>query len=167
MPGGKRRVHPLDHRDPRSASSSHAASDAIKPSPELVGQPLGSVRHAGSSPHFLDGIQYVLERMGVEREHVGVTAQVVQGVCNLARRQRADPAQILGEDQLWVQGRERAGVQGVEIVASGRLRADIGVDLARGHTAGIPAAHDDCLVLPSLRRLVAFESNPDQLVAEA
>jgi len=103
---------------------------------------------------------------GSSGQHVGATAQVVEGVADLVGRQRADPAQVLGEDQVGGHGRparRRAACRGR---ARRHLRLHVVVDLGRAHPAGVPAADDHGLGGAGRRRLVTLEGHPDQVVAE-
>jgi hypothetical protein len=68
-----------------------------------------------------------------------VAAQVVQCILDVAGGQRADPAQVLGQDQLRLQVGQRAGVQGVQVRADCGLRTDVAVDLAGGSSRECPA----------------------------
>ena len=57
-------------------------------------------------------------------------------------------------------------MQRVQVTAVGKLPGDVLVDLVRRHAARVASAHDDGLVGPCLRRLVALERDADELVAE-
>jgi hypothetical protein len=167
VPGGERRIHPFDHRGLRAPPPGDGRRGTGEPGPQLAHQPRGALRHAGPLPDRQDRVQHLAERVRVEREHVSLAAQVAQGVFDLAGRQRAHAAQVLGEDQVGPQIRERAGVQRVQVGSGGELRADVAVDLRGGHPAGVPATHDDRLFRPGGRRLVAPERDPDQVLAQA
>jgi len=69
----------------------------------------------------------------VEREHVGAAAEVIQGVLDVAAGNRADTAQVLGQDQVRIHCGQRAFVQGIKILARGHPAANVGVDLGRSH----------------------------------
>jgi hypothetical protein len=167
VPGGERRIHPFDHRDLRAPPPGDGRRGAGEPGPQLAHQPRGALRHAGPLPDRQDRVQHLVERVRVKREHVGLASQIAQGVFDLPGRQRAHPAQVLGQDQVGPQIRERVGVQRVQVGPGGELCPDVAVDLAGGHPAGIPATHDDRLLRPGGRRLVALERDPDQVVAQA
>ncbi|MCI4066977.1 hypothetical protein MRQ36_32205 [Micromonospora sp. R77] len=81
--------------------------------------------------------------------------------------ERADPAQVLGQDEVRVEARERAGVQRVKVRAGGELPLDVRVDLAGAHPPGVPPADDDGRAGPVGGRHLALEGDADQLVAEA
>ncbi len=85
----------------------------------------------------------------------------------MARGQRTNPAEVLGEDQLGVQVGQRVRVQGIQFAAGRELRPYVLVDVARTHAAGVPAADNDCLVNACRGRLVALESHADQVIAQA
>jgi hypothetical protein len=52
------------------------------------------------------------------------------------------------------------------MLARRQLRADVVIDLARAHPAGVATADDHSLLSPRDRRLIALETHPDQLVAK-
>jgi hypothetical protein len=104
--------------------------------------------------------------MRVERDDVRLTPEVVERLLDVVRGQRADSAEVLGQDQLGIQPGERLRVQGVEVGPGGHLRADVSVDLPRRHPRRVATSDDDGLVHPRRRRLIALESHADQLVAE-
>ena len=169
VPGGERRIHPLDDRDP-------GPRPARRRWPRPRAQPGTQLRRPGASarsgtpvraPTSENRVQHLVERVRIERQHVGPAAQVAQRVLDLAGRQRAHPAQVLGQDQVGIQLRQRLRVQGVQVRARRQLRADVARRSRRGSSRWCPARprRPSC---PSGRwRLVALECHPDQLLAEA
>ena len=60
----------------------------------------------GASGDVGDGLDVgedLVERPGVEGDHPGVTAEMVEGVGDFTHIHRADRAQILGEDEIGVE----------------------------------------------------------------
>jgi len=82
-------------------------------------------------------VEHLVEGVRVEGQHVGAASQVVQCLRHVPGRQRADPAQVLGQDQVGLQVREGAGVQGVQVCAGGPLRA---ARASRASTTSAPGA---------------------------
>jgi len=103
---------------------------------------------------------------GVEGDDVGAATEVFQGVGDLVRGQRADATQILGKDELWPHLGQRVGAQCVQIFPGCHLGADVGVDFGGSQPFGISSADHDGLVSACSRRLVAFEGDPEQIIAE-
>jgi hypothetical protein len=98
--------------------------------------------------------------MRIQGQYVRVTPQIVQRVADVPGRQRADPAQVLSQDQVGIQPGQRPRVQGVQVTARGQLRAHVPVDVPRGHPAGVPAADHDRLLRAGGGGLVTLERDP-------
>jgi len=71
----------------------------------------------------------------VERQHLGVGADDAARLGDRRRGQRADPAQVLGQDEIRCRGGERGPVQLVERQVAGGPLAHPGVDLGGGEVA--------------------------------
>lgn len=110
--------------------------------PERGHQPPGLLRSAAMRADGPDRREHVVEGARIQREDLGGAAQVVQRLAHMPGRQRADSAQVLGEDQLRVEGGQGVGVQcvQVQVPARGQFGADVGVDLARAHPRGVAPA---------------------------
>jgi hypothetical protein len=167
VPGRERRVHPLDDRDP----GPRAARDARRHAGEAIAQASDDPRRAvpGSGP-LADGedrAEDLIKGVRVEGQHVGAAPQVVQCLRHVPGRQRADPAQVLRQDQVGPQPGECVRVQRVQVLAARELVADVAVDLRRGHPRRVAAAHHHFLLRAGGRRLIALERNPDEVAAQA
>jgi MoxR-like ATPase len=167
VPGRERRVHPLDDRDPRP----RAARDQGRHPGEALAEAGDDLRrtfgHAGALADGEDRAEHLLQRVRVERQHAGAAAEVVQCLRHVPGRQRAHPAQVLGEDQVRAQPRQRVRVQRVQVPAAGELVTDVGVDVGRGHPRGIPAAHHDFLFRTCGGWLVTLKRDSHQVIAQA
>ena len=104
---------------------------------------------------------------GSSETHVGLAAEVAEGVLDVTGGERADSAQVLGQDQFWLEPGQGVGVQRVQVGAGGQLGADVAVDLAWCHALGVAAADHDRFLGAGRRRLVALEGDADQVIAQA
>ena len=68
-----------------------------------------------ADPH--DVVEHVLDSVGIEGEHVGVTPQDIEGVLDVAGRYGADPAQVLGEDEVGLDALDQVSVERVQGLA--------------------------------------------------
>jgi hypothetical protein len=167
VPGRERRIHPLDDRDPRAGTARDPRRHVGQPPAEARDQPLGAVGRPGPFADREDRVQHVLERVWVERQHVGAAPQVVQRLRHVPRGQRAHPAQVLRQDEVRAQPGERVGVQRVQVLAAGKLVPDVPVDVCRSHAGRIPAAYHDLFFCAGGGRLVTLERDPDEIIAQA
>ena len=71
-------------------------------------------RDTGGGGHRRHGADDFVQGRGVERQHGGRAAQAVEGVGDVARRDRAHPAQVLGQDQIGLQGADGGLIEPVE-----------------------------------------------------
>ena len=106
-----RAVHPLDHLDNRDVG--FALEARRPPDAEVV-------------------VQHALDGLGVEAEHLGrppgSLAEHAGGPANRLQIDRADVAEVLGEDQVRAQLGEKLGVQRVEGLARLHRCPDLPVD---------------------------------------
>jgi hypothetical protein len=163
---GERRIHPLHDRHARTAEPGHARRDRRQPLVQPRHQRRGPLGNAGPLPDGHDRVQYPGQRMRVQGQHVRVAAQVVQGLVHVPGRERAHPAQVLGQDQVGRQRGQGPRVQRVQVLPRGQLGPDVPVDVTRGHGAGIQAADHDRLLRAGGRRLVALEGDSGQVIAQ-
>lgn len=133
VPGRERRIHPLDDRHPRPPAALDQGRDPGEAPAKAGDDPRRAVTRAGPLADGEDRAEHLLQRVRVERQHVGAAPEVVQCLRHVPRRQRAHPAQVLGEDQVRAQPGQRAGVQRVQVLAAGELVTNVGVDFGRGH----------------------------------
>ncbi len=167
MPRGERWIHPFDYRDPRTSPPRNCRRSTGEPGAQFADQVRSTLGYPGALPNGQNRVKHLIERTRVKRQHVGMAAQVVQGIVDVTGRHGAHPAQILGQDQVGFQRRQGVGSQGVKVGAGSELRADVAVDLAGRHPTGVPAAYDNFLLAAGGRRLVAFEGDADQVVTQA
>jgi uncharacterized protein YjbJ (UPF0337 family) len=163
----ERRVHPLDHRDTWPAEAGHPDRDRRQPRAQPGYQRRGPLGHSGPLPDRRDRVQHLVQRVRIQGQYVRLAAQVLQRVAHLPGRQRAHPAQVLGQDQVGRQFSQRPRVQRVEILTRGQPGPDVPVDVTRGHGLGIQAADHDRLLGSGGGRLIALEGDPGQVIAQA
>ena len=85
VPGGERRIHPLDDRHPRAAPPGHARRDPVQPGRSPAISCAARSGDAGALPDREDRVQHLPQRVRIQRQHVGLAAQVVQRVLDLTR----------------------------------------------------------------------------------
>lgn len=100
VPRREGRVDPFDHRDLRRRPPVDRRGDSGQPLTCFGDDRLGPRAHTGPLAHRDEGGQHVVERVRIERHHVGLAAQVVQRVLNMVSGQRAHAAQVLRQDEL-------------------------------------------------------------------
>ena len=167
VPGRERRIDPLDDRDPRAGTARDPRRHVGQPAAEARDQPLGAFGRPGPLAYREDRVQHILERVRIERQHVGAAPEVVQRLRHVPRGQRAHPAQVLRQDEVRAQPRERVGVQRVQVLAAGELVTDVPVDVRRGHAGRVPAAYHDLFFCAGGGRLVTLERHPNEVIAQA
>jgi hypothetical protein len=102
VPGAEGRVDPFDDRHVRPVLARDLVRDRGQTLPKRGHQLPSRLRSAAMRADSQDRCEHVIEGARVERNNLGGAAEVVQRLVHVAGRQRADPAQILGEDQLGV-----------------------------------------------------------------
>jgi hypothetical protein len=165
--GGERRIHPFHDADPGPGPVRDGRGDGRQPGAQAGHEALRPIGYAGAGTDGEDGVEHLVQGVRVQRQHVGPAAEIVQCVGDLAGRQGAHPAQVLGQDQFRGERGEGVRVQGVQVGAGRHLGLDVAVDVRRGHAPGVPAADHDGLVDPRGGRLVALERHPDQIAVQA
>ena len=111
VPGRERRVDPLNDRHRGAGPAGYTRGDVGESLTQRGHEKFCFPRGAGMPSDDLDRLQNLVESVRIRRDDIGGAAQIVQRIGNLARRQRADPAQVLGEDELRGQRRERASIE--------------------------------------------------------
>jgi hypothetical protein len=146
---GQRRPHPIE-------SAAHATG-------ELVGCALGTEADSQSD----DGGEHVVERRRREVDDLDLERAGGDDLVELVGRDRADLAQLLGDDDLRVDLRPHLGVHGVERLAVAGRSGDGPVDLRTAELGSLNEGCGDGGPLRSLRRPVAFMRDAHDLVSEA
>jgi hypothetical protein len=121
VPGGEGRRRPLDDGHRRPTPPRDSVGDRREPPPERGHQPLRLLAGARVPADGADRGEDVVEAVRVQRDDLGGAAEIVERVLDVTGGQRADPAEILGQDQVGGQRGERVGVQRVEVLARGEL----------------------------------------------
>ena len=78
-----------------------------------------------------DAVDHLLEIRGVERHDLGVAADHRERLLDGAGRHGADLAEVLGQDDVRVDGPDPVVVEGVDRLARSHAGAHLGVDLRR------------------------------------
>ena len=166
MTGCERRVRPLEQQGARAWLVGDPADHGGQPLTEPSGQLAGLLLAPGGPAQRADGVEYLGERVRVDGQDLGGAAEVVEGRAHGVDVDRADGAEVLGDDQVRVEAAQRSRVEVVEVVAvAHRLRHE-GVDLGRPQSVGQRGGRHD-RAAPGLRRGVALERHADHLVARA
>ena len=132
--------------------------------PALVGHELGGLLVVpGGLAQRLDRAEHVVERVGVDGQHLGSAAEVGQGIVHDRDVDRADGAQVLGDDEVGVQPGQRSLVEVVEVVATPHRLHHEGVDLGGRQPFGHRARRDDATGA-GLLRVVALERHAHHVV---
>ena len=114
----------------------------------ILGQPSSQVGDQAPSPggdagglaNGQDRVQHVIERARAQCEHPGMAAKVGQGGLDLPGWQGANGAQVLSQNQVGLEVRQRLLVQRVQVAVGGEPTVDVLVDLPRVIPAGVQAA---------------------------
>ena len=133
--GGKRGVGPLEHRQSWARPSGDRRRDLPESALQFMHQGGRRLRCVGGPTHRADRRQNLGQGHRIERDHRGPTPQVVERLVDLGYIDRAHRAEILGHDEIRVDGAQRIGVERVEILPGGQAGPNLGVDLRWGETA--------------------------------
>ena len=162
--GRERRVGPLQEHHARPVLAPGRARPDRREPPALVGHELGRLLVVpGGLAQRLDRAEHLVERVGVDGQHLGRAAQVGEGVVDDRDVDRADGAQVLGDDEVGVQPGQRTLVEVVEVVAAPHRLHHEGVDLGRRQPLGHRARRDDAPGA-GLLRVVALERHAHHVV---
>ena len=142
--------------------SSTAWSRSRRPSTTSTRRVLG----LGHRAHRLDRVEDPLDRGRLEADDRHVPVEPPGDLVDLAVADGADPAQLLGDDQVGLGRRQRRVVEHVQRRVVVHRGLDRRVDLARGRRREVvgPPAHDGDV--PDVGREVAVLADADQLVTQ-
>lgn len=166
------RIGPLQHehpgcRGPRtSADIGDGLLQALQPQPQLRDQRPTAVRNPGGIGDGLHRVDDLVQGLRIDLQDLGPATQLGDGVIHVAAGDRADPAEILAEDEVRITGRQGVLVEGVEVLAGRHPRTNQFVDLVRIQVRGVHAAHHDGPTLPSVGWKVALEGHAQQLLRQ-
>ena len=173
-PDGERRVEPLEADDARRRAGRRRAARDTRPrraprrSRRRLDQVDGGVLGLGHRADRRDRVEDALDRRRLERDDRDVGVDRAGDLVDLAVADRADAAQLLGQDQVGLGGRERLLVERVQRRAAvdrrRRRRRWISRDERVAQVVDA-AGHDRLADRP--RRAVALVGDADELVAEA
>ena len=113
------------------SSPATAAWTPIESLPQPGHDLLGLLGDAGGLADLPHAVQDLVQGAGVQGEDLGLAAQDVQGLGDLAGGDGADRTQVLGQDQLGAQLADGLGVEPVDRLAAADAGADQPVDLGR------------------------------------
>ena len=141
--------------------------DLCHPAPQVVDDSarLGGPTRALTDAH--DVVEHVVDTVRIEGQDLGVAAQDVEGIGDLAGRHGAHPAQVLGEDEVGLDALDELGVEGVERLAvlDGFAYGAVDVGGRRPVVERQAAPRHDGLGASS-RREVAPVGHPVEIVSE-
>ena len=167
MAAVERWVEPLErerrHRVERARPSLHGIDPPAQPFDQAEG--LGGAAGVLTDSH--DVAEDVVDGVGVEGQHVGVTAEDVQGIFDVARRHGAHPAQVLGEDEVGLDALDQLGIEGVQRLTVLHRLPDEPVDVGRRRLlADVELRAGDDGLLGGRGRVVAPVGDRFDLVTE-
>ena len=139
VPSGRRRTagRAIPARRPAPANGRRRAASATRCSMAPSRSRSASTRSIAASstsaiaPTVVIGVQDPFDRGGLERDDGDVGVDPAGDLVHLAIADRADAAQLLGEDQVGLGRRERLLVERVERRPAMHRRRDAGMDVAR------------------------------------
>ncbi len=166
MTGHEWWIGPLEHEDPRLRPPGDCACDCADALSEVGDQAATPVCDTGCVRHGVDGDEDVVEAHGVERDHRSPAPQMLERSIDIARWQRAHPAQILGEHEVGVDTPEGLDVEAVHGLARRREAADEFVDLGCGLALDIEPVDEDRTSVTHAVWFVALEGDADEIVEE-
>jgi len=123
--------------------------------------------HASGVGDRVDRRNYLVEREWVNLENVGVAVQSIFRRFDVTARNRADPTEVLTENQIGIASLQGIVVKGVEIQSFTQAMAHDLVDLPGGHRGFREGPNDDLSSDLNSRRPIAFNSHADEIVGQA
>ena len=160
----------LDDPDRRAAALA-SRGDGLLDGAQALAQQFDQVERLvlglGHGADRRDRVEDALDRGRLQRDHRDVGVDRAGHLVDLAIAHRADAAQLLGQDEVRLGGRERLLVERVQRGPAMHRVGDQPVDVARRDVAQVvdAAGHDG--LADDLERPVALVGDADQLVAEA
>ncbi len=163
----ERRVEPLEGKHPRAPPLPCGRSDRIQPRLEPVLKGRREHRLSGRNGHASDvRDEDLVQRLGVEREHLGPARQALGDGADVVVGDGADGAQGLRDDQVGLELCQLGLVERVERLATRSHLPHLGVDL--GGRRGPPGSRwRSAGAAARLRGPVAFVRDGDDAVAQA
>ena len=165
VPGGERRVGPLENEGCRTTSAGDTLGRRVESGTAPLDESGGGDVRPSARADGEDRVEHLVERHRIERQHVGAAPEVGQRVVDLRHIDGAHRAQILGDDELRVEVGEGAAIEAVQVLAGGHPLLDGGVDTGRVEPLRERGRRHDAL-RASGRREVALERHTDDVVAQ-
>ena len=166
VPGQEGRVDPLEREDPGPLPVLHGLVDGVQALLQLGDQRLARRRAVRGAGHGGDRVEDLVEGVGVDGQHGRVEVEGVERLGHRRRGQRADAAEVLGEDEV---GRGVPQGLAVERVLRQPLRrplADRRVDLRGREARREGGVDDDRARGPDGLGPVALERHGHEVVGE-
>ena len=151
---------------PRSRRSARCVSSVLSRSRRLGDHVDRGVLGVGHRADRRDRVEDALDRRRLERHDADVGVDRPGHLVDLAVADRADRAQLLGQDEVRVGRLERLLVELVERRAAVDRLADEAIDLTRRALGQVVGRAGDRRDRCGLGRPVALVGHPDELVAE-
>jgi hypothetical protein len=161
-------VGPLEDEDPRARAVGDALSHGVQTAAEPGDQLRSNLLGAGGPADLRDAVDHVIEPLGIERNHLGVTADDVERFFDGTRRNGAYLAEVLGQDDVRIDRADPGVVERVDRLACRNLGTHLGVHLRRGAGAfqvERGTRHDGDR--PRRLGIVALEADARELVTDA
>ena len=171
MPGREGRVHPFERDDARRVAARlaprlHLLADGAQPPAERLDQRERRVLRFRHRADGGDRVEDPLDRVRLEGDDRDVRIDGAGDLVDLAVAHRTDGAQLLGQDQVRIERRQRALVERVQRRAAMDGRGDEPVDVALGRAGQVVGAARDDGLADDLGRIVALVRDADELIAE-
>ena len=131
VPGIERRLGPFQHEHPGPWSPLHPSSHPGHPGSQTRHQHVRASGGARGGPDGADAVDDLVEPARVQGDHLGVTPEDIERLLHGPRWHRADLAQVLGQDQVGLDGPELRVVKCVDGLTRSDPCADRGIDLLR------------------------------------
>ena len=165
MAGVVRRIGPLQHQDPGPTSSRYPLLHCLEPSAKPGHQLLRAVACAGRDSDGADAGDDIVETTRVERDHLGMAPDDRERLLDRSGGHGADPAEILSQDEIGIDGTDSSVVEGVDGLPGCHASAHRGVDLVCAQrTVGWQDRAGDDRHGPGRLRVVAVEAHATELI---
>ena len=112
VPGIEGRVGPLQHEDPRLRTSTNPAPHGVDPAAQALHERVRLCRSPTGRADQPDATDHVVEAGRVEGDNLRVTPDDVERLLDGTRWHGADPAEILRQNQIGIDGPDPGVVQG-------------------------------------------------------
>ena len=159
-------IRPLQHQHIPRRHVVECDGQALEPLTEATDQIPCCSADAEDLADRGDRLDDVVEAVRIEGDDLGRASEVREGFVDPRHVDGAHGAQVLREHQIGVEVRQGLRVEAIEVFTGGHPRRDHGVDLRRRQSFG-ECRRGDHPARSCLPRMVAFERDPDEILASA